>query len=113
MQDCIFCKIISGESEAAVIESSENVIAFKSIDPAASTHVLVVPKVHIESFMSLGAVDKDLVSEMIEVAQGVIAKTESEEGYKLVFNGGRYQGIGHLHLHVLGGELKDDYRNRI
>lgn len=113
MEDCIFCKIVKGEAEASVIEESENVIAFKSIDPVAAIHILVVPKKHLETFMSLGGEDKDLLSEMVEMAQGVIAKTESEDAYRLSINGGKYQGIGHLHLHVLGGELSDDYQEKI
>ena len=107
MDDCIFCKIVKGEIPASVILESDNVVAFKNIAPAAEHHILVVPKLHIENFMSIGSGDTNILSEMIEVAQAVIKKLKSDEGYKLIFNGGKFQAVNHLHWHLLGGEIDD------
>lgn len=108
MAGCIFCKIIKGESPASVVADSKGVIAFKSIDPAAKTHILIVPKKHIASFTDLSEEEKSVLFEMAEVAQRLIFKNDAEDGYKLVFNGGKYQAIDHLHWHLLAGNLKED-----
>src|SRR5690554_2812471 len=106
VKDCIFCKIVKGESPASVEMETENVISFKSIDPVAATHILIVPKKHLADVMSFGENDGDLLLEMMKIAQDLIKNNNIEDGYKLVFNGGRYQAIPHVHWHLLGGEMK-------
>ena len=109
MADCVFCKIIKGESPASVELESDNVIAFKSFDPAAEYHFLIVPKKHIREFISLAQSDFDLLSEMAETAQGIIKRHGLSGGYKMIFNGGKYPEMKHLHWHLLGGKLEKDY----
>lgn len=108
MADCIFCKIVAGDSPATVVAETENVIAFKSIDPAAKAHILIVPKKHISSFTDLSKDDKNLFFEMAETAQRLVFQNDAEGGYKLIFNGGKYQAINHLHWHLLAGNLQED-----
>lgn len=109
MDDCIFCKIINGKMDASVELETDSVIAFKSIDPASDVHILIAPKKHIKSFENIVSEDKDLLSEMVEVAQSLIKKNNTSGGYKLIFNGGKFQSISHLHWHLLGGKLKENY----
>jgi len=108
MTDCIFCKISKGEIPSTKVFESDKVFAFLDINPKAKTHILVVPKKHIESVKTLQAEDKDIVSEMIFVAKE-IAEKEGLGGYKLVFNVGRDGGqiVDHLHLHLLSGDVAD------
>lgn len=102
--DCIFCKISSGEVETDKVLENEDLVAFNDHSPSADTHVLIVPKRHVESFLSL---DGDvLLGKMRRAAQQVIRELNLEGGYRLVFNGGKYQHVPHLHWHVLGGNLK-------
>lgn len=107
--DCVFCKIVNREIPADVELESDNVLVFKSIDPASSVHVLIVPKKHVANFMALADSDRQVLSEMTEIAQTFINKHNLSDGYKLIFNGGRYQAIPHLHWHVLAGNLQKDY----
>ena len=55
MSDCLFCKIIAGEIPSAKVYEDENVFAFRDIAPQAPTHILVVPREHIESVADLNA----------------------------------------------------------
>ena len=53
MSDCIFCKIIAGEIPCKKVYEDESVLAFHDINPAADTHILVIPKKHIASLNEL------------------------------------------------------------
>lgn len=103
---CIFCKIAAGEMNTELVASSENVVAFNDISPAAPVHVLVIPRTHVESVHGLGDTHDGIWQEMLDVAQQVAEKTGiAESGYRLVTNAGPDSGqeVPHLHIHVLGG----------
>lgn len=101
--DCVFCKIVKKEIPANVVEETDDLIVFASIDPAADYHYLVTPKKHIKEFVELE--DERLFDEMRKMAQKLINKYNFADAYKLIFNGGKYPGTRHLHWHVLGGEM--------
>ena len=105
--DCIFCRIVAGEIPSDEVASSELSYAFRDIQPAMPVHVLVVPRRHITSADTVEAGDADVLADMVLTAQRV-ARQEGvgERGYRLVFNVGddALNSVGHLHLHVLGGQ---------
>jgi len=106
MSDCLFCRMVAGEITPDVIYETETVLAFRDINPQAPTHVLVIPKKHIETLVDIVDEDTQLMGEIMQVATKV-AKMEglNESGYRTVFNckqdGG--QEVYHIHLHLLGG----------
>ncbi len=106
MADCIFCKIIAGEIPSKNVYKDELVTAFRDINPAAPTHILIVPNKHIDSANFLSAKDEPLIGHLFTVAKD-LAKQEgiAERGYRLTMNtnaeGG--QTVFHIHLHLLGG----------
>ena len=106
MVDCVFCKIAEGKVPTKILTESETVIAFSDIKPSADTHILIVPKKHIETVMDIKLADSDLLGEMISVAQELIREKGLSKKYRLVFNGGSLQVVPHIHLHLLGGNFK-------
>lgn len=104
--DCLFCQIINKEIPSKTVYEDEKILVIKDIKPLAPVHLLVMPKKHILSVDHLVSADKDLMGELILVAQK-IARDQgiAQTGYKLNFNVGRGGGqiINHLHLHLLGG----------
>jgi len=106
MADCLFCKIIARQVPASIVYEDDRVLAFTYINPQASTHVLVVPKQHIESLNALEAEHDALVGEEVRRA-AAIAKERgiSAGGYRTVFNTNRDAGqtVFHIHLHLIGG----------
>ncbi len=76
MTECLFCKIASGDVPSENVYRSEAVVAFRDINPAAPTHVLVIPVRHMASAAELGPSDGDLLSEIF----GTIAKLADDEG---------------------------------
>ena len=106
MPDCLFCKIIAKEIPGAIVYEDDRLLAFNDINPQAPTHVLIVPKRHIESLNDLNGDDDGIVGEMVRRA-AAIAKSRgiSAGGYRVLFNTNRDAGqtVFHIHLHLLGG----------
>ena len=103
----IFSKIINKEIPADIVFESDNVLAFKDINPKAPVHILIIPKIEIPKVTDIkGSEHAALLGEMIDAANK-IAKDLSiaDDGFRLVFNCGANGGqdVYHLHLHLLGG----------
>jgi len=102
--DCLFCRIVNGDIPAARVAENEHCLAFRDISPKAPTHLLVIPKAHVESLNQVGSAA--LAGEVLLMAAAV-ANSEgiAQTGYRVVFNtnadGG--QTVYHLHAHVMGG----------
>ena len=105
---CVFCKILSGESPAAILYRDDELTAFRDIHPIARTHILIIPNRHIDSVNQLEAGDELLVGHMVMLAKR-LAKQEgvAENGYRLMINIGVHGGqtIQHLHLHLIAGKM--------
>jgi len=103
---CLFCKIVAGDIPATIVAESERTLAFRDLNPAAPTHVLVIPREHQPNAAALAAADPQALAEMHTQA-GVVAESEgiAGSGYRCVYNTGRdaSQTVFHVHLHVLGG----------
>ncbi|MBK7381285.1 MAG: histidine triad nucleotide-binding protein [Ignavibacteriales bacterium] len=103
----IFSKIISKEIPADIVFESDNVLAFKDINPKAPVHVLIIPKIEIPKVTDLkGSEHAALLGEMIDAANKIAKDFGiADEGFRLVFNCGENGGqeVYHLHLHLLGG----------
>ena len=104
--DCLFCKILAGDVPADLVYESNEAIAFRDINPQAPSHVLIIPRQHIETINDLGPGDSALIGNLFLVAQQV-AKDEgiAENGYRVVTNCNSDAGqtVFHIHLHMLGG----------
>jgi len=111
MADCVFCKIVDGTIPSEKVYENDHIIAFRDIHPAAPVHVLVVPKVHIESLEALNDENMDIVVKIHGAIQEVakIMKINSD-GYRVIINCGKNGGqtVPHLHYHLLGGVAFDE-----
>ena len=107
MSDCIFCKIADNTIEATIVYQDEQATAFRVINPAAPTHILIVPNKHIESVNTLEAEDEQLMGHLFRVARQLAAQEGiAESGYRMITNTGANGGqtILHLHVHLIGGQ---------
>lgn len=105
-ENCIFCKIVSGEVPAKHVVADEHVIAFHDIRPQAPVHILIIPKKHIQTIDDIEPDDKLLIGEMFLVAKRLAREVGvSDSGYRLVLNCRRDAGqdVYHIHLHLLAG----------
>lgn len=101
MSDCIFCKIINGDFNTEFVYENEHVVVFKDINPKAPIHLLVVPRVHVESLNELE--DRNLMAEIL-LAIKEVTKKIGLKSYNIQVNTGKEAGqeVMHLHFHVLG-----------
>jgi histidine triad (HIT) family protein len=106
---CIFCKIISNQIPAKLIEETNNLIVIADIAPKASIHYLIIPKKHVADIQSLSEHDAALAGEMIMMAKKLSEKCGPPNAFKLVINSGAAAGqhVFHLHMHFLSGKVTD------
>ena len=105
-EDCLFCKIVTGEIPGDVVYQDDTCLAFNDISPQAPTHVLIVPREHIDSLDKASEQQKDTIGHLLLAAARIARdKGFAENGYRVVINtnsdGG--QTVFHLHVHLLGG----------
>lgn len=101
---CLFCEIINGNIPSNKVYEDEMIYAFKDINPVAPVHVLVVPKVHIDSVNELTPETSKYVAHIFEKIPE-IAKTQGIDSYRIINNCGKDAGqsVMHLHFHLIGG----------
>tara|TARA_B100001540_G_scaffold148830_1_gene132021 strand:+ start:250 stop:648 length:399 start_codon:yes stop_codon:yes gene_type:complete len=104
--DCLFCKIVEKKIPADIVYESEDIIAFKDIEPKAPIHCLIIPKKHISTINDIDGSNSNIIGLMYEAA-AQLARTLNvdKDGYRVVMNcnsnGG--QTVYHIHLHFLAG----------
>jgi len=103
---CLFCRIASGDIPAKKIHDDEHVVAFEDINPQAPTHILVIPRVHVDSLDAMTDANEMAVGKAIHRAS-IIARDRhlNQDGYRVVINNGEAAGqtVFHIHIHLLGG----------
>jgi histidine triad (HIT) family protein len=102
----LFTKIIQGDIPADIVYRDELVTAFRDINPAAPTHILIVPNKEIPTVNDLTEADEQMAGRLLLVAKK-LAEQEgvAENGYRLILNCNKHGGqeVFHLHLHLIGG----------
>jgi len=101
--DCIFCKMATGELPVAKIYEDEVVLAFLDSGPVSDGHTLVIPRQHYENLHSCPPeLLASLCSRLGKIAKAVAAAMNSD-GYNLLCNNGRAAGqlVTHLHFHII------------
>lgn len=106
MNDCLFCKIISGEIPSKKVYEDELCYAFYDISPLAPTHFLVVPKTHLASAAEIGEGTAPVVGHIFAVIAKLAKELGFSDGFRVVTNCGELAGqtVRHLHFHVLAGK---------
>jgi histidine triad (HIT) family protein len=104
-EQCLFCRIASGEIPADIVHSDDQLIVFRDINPQAPTHVLAIPRRHIPSARELGPGDRALLAALFEALRMTADAAGLADGYRIVTNVGPAAGqsVEHLHFHLLGG----------
>lgn len=106
MNDCLFCRIIAGQLPSDRVLETQDLVAFRDIDPKAPVHVLVVPRRHVATLNDLVPEDAQLIGKLVLAAREIAQRENiAAAGYRVVMNcnAGAGQTVFHIHLHVLGG----------
>ena len=105
MDNCIFCKIATGEIPATVVYQDDQTVVFRDINPIAPVHLVVIPRRHVATLNDFG---QDLATQgamLHAAAQAARVTGMAETGYRVVFNVNRGAGqeVFHVHAHIIGG----------
>jgi histidine triad (HIT) family protein len=102
---CVFCKIAAREVPADILRETDRLVAFRDLNPKAPTHILLIPKEHVDSIADIEDRHGDMLADVMQSATH-LAKTEGlDDGWRVVTNVGPAAGqtVFHLHFHLLGG----------
>jgi len=104
--DDFYCdEVLSGKTEVRVVRETDNVLAYHHTRPFWPAHVVVIPKRHISSLLTLEESDTALLLELIGVVRDVAQQIVFERGAcRVLTNLGQYQDSKHLHWHVCSGD---------
>ncbi len=103
----IFSKIIAKEIPADIVFESDDVLAFKDINPQAPVHILIIPKKEIPTVDDVEDHDALVLGQLFVVAKQIAREQGiAEDGYRLLVNCREHGGqeVFHLHMHLLGGQ---------
>jgi len=106
MDDCLFCKMVSGEIKPDVLYENDDVLAFRDINPQAPVHILIIPKRHLSTLNDLEERDAGMIGKLFLAAKSVAAQEGIDQaGYRTLINCNEQGGqvVFHIHLHLLGG----------
>ena len=103
--DCLFCKIIAGDIPGDIVYQDDKILVFKDIYPKAEVHLLMIPKIHIESLAEMTSADNELISYMMLKLPEIAEEQGLSGGFRAIINTGKEGGqiVFHLHIHLLGG----------
>ncbi len=106
MSDCLFCKIIAGDIPADIVYQDDKVLVFRDINPKADVHLLMIPKIHVESLVKLDESYNDLIAYMMLKLPEIAHDQGLSGGFRTIINTGEDGGqeVFHLHIHLLGGK---------
>jgi histidine triad (HIT) family protein len=105
-KDCLFCRIVAGEIPAELVHQDEQCVVIRDINPQAPTHVLVIPREHLESVSDASEKDEKLLGHLLRVGARVVrSQGHANKDFRTVINkgAGAGQSVFHLHVHVLSG----------
>lgn len=97
---CEFCAVVKHEKEADIVFENENITVFLDMEPINEGHVLVVPRRH---FLDADEIPNELLHEIMDISKRIISaikKIYRPDGYSMMQNGGKFNDIGHYHMHI-------------
>ena len=104
--DCLFCKIISGEIPAKKVFEDDNMIIINDINPIAPIHYLLIVKNHYASLFEQSIEQSHILGECLNKLSIMKSSLGLDNGYRLIINQGKDAGqtVNHLHVHILSGK---------
>jgi len=106
MTEDFYCdEVLSGKTQVERVRETANVLAYHHTQPYWPVHIVVIPKRHISSLLTIEEADAALLLELIAVIREVAAEVTASQGAcRVLTNLGAYQDSKHLHWHVSAGE---------
>lgn len=98
-------EVLSGRTPVQTVLETDNILAYHHTRPFYPVHIVVIPKKHISSLLTMEQNENELLIELMDIVKKVAAQVLSEHGAcRVLTNLGKYQDSKHLHFHVFYGE---------
>lgn len=98
-------EVLSGKTSVEKVIETDNVLAYFHTRPAYDVHIVVIPKKHISSLITISEEDNELLLELLLTVKKVASRVVLEKGAcRVITNLGEYQDSKHLHWHVIYGK---------
>lgn len=103
---CVFCKIIKGEIPSDKVYENDKILILRDIEPQCKLHYLMIPKEHFADITEMSEKQAHDLADGFMTLASLTEELGLSEGFRLVSNKGENgcQSVGHLHIHILGGE---------
>ena len=110
MDQCLFCRIVSGDIPSTRVYEDETVYAFRDINPQAPVHILVIPRKHVASMDALDQLSDAEIAACLRAIRTIARQEHLDHGYRVISNCGddACQSVHHLHFHILGGRAMSE-----
>ena len=105
-ENCIFCRIASGEVKSKKLYDSELFFIIEDIEPKAKHHYLAIPKVHYKNLSEMGRENATILGHILLGIGQFTSLLNLQNGYRLIINQGEDGGqtVNHMHIHILAGQ---------
>jgi histidine triad (HIT) family protein len=105
MNDCLFCKIVKGDTPSKKVYEDNDILAFYDTHPLAPIHVLVIPKKHIVKLSEAGKEDENLLGKLQLMVAKIAKELKIDDAFRLFLCNGEKAGqsVLHIHYHLRGG----------
>lgn len=110
MPDCLFCRIVTGETRAHTVLETGELVGFLDHRPVFKGHVLLVPRLHIDTLPDLPAVLRDPFLEAGQRLASAMVDGLGAQGSFVAMNNTVSQSVPHLHMHVVPRTKGDGLR---
>ncbi len=110
MDNCVFCKIIRGEIPSTKVYEDDDMLIIKDVNPQAKIHLLLLPKEHYADIVEMTDAQAATLAKCLKKFAKIADDLGLKDGFRLISNKGKHgcQSVGHLHIHILGGEQLQD-----
>ena len=106
-ENCLFCRIVSGEVSAVVVFEDDDTLAFLDHRPLFPGHTLLVPREHYETLTDLPAKQVGPLFNNTQLLARAVESAMGAEGTFVAMNNRVSQSVPHLHIHVVPRRRKD------
>jgi len=107
---CLFCSIVAGETAAAIVLETPEVVAFLDHRPLFPGHTLVAPRAHVDTLRDLDGATRDVLFAEVQRVAAAVQDAMGAQGSFVAMNNVVSQSVPHLHVHAVPRNRKDGLR---
>ncbi len=115
--DCVFCSIVEGKREAALVYTDEHFTVFMDKYPISNGHTLVIPKKHYPTILEMSSSEVTMLFALVHRVAYAVVRALNAQGFSIAQNNGivAHQVVPHVHVHIVpryAGEERGKYASR-